>query len=111
MVQTRGGRLLDHAPEMNGSLSHRVEPHPKFGGQITTLLRGFGIPMPKFERRDFTDTHDMNAVYVEAKKGYFDLIRRYHPDNGGDGEEARKINHAWARVELWYKRNYPRVFE
>lgn len=47
--------------------------------------------------REAMNTLNLNGVKTKAaaKKAYRDLVKKYHPDRGGDPEMMRKVNNAW----------------
>lgn len=86
-----------------------------FGGKITTLLAQFGV-CPRRNRHPnghkswkanflAEHSHELEWMYHDARENYREQMKRAHPDTGGSNEEARRINAAWARVELWFSRH------
>lgn len=48
-----------------------------------------------------------STTYDEARKKYHGLLKKYHPDKGGNKESTQKIIEAWNHVKEFLRKNKP----
>jgi len=93
-----------------------IQEHARGDGKLTKfvrvefLLRFFGVEInPDRNSVSFwgRPRTELGVLLYDAKRGYLEMAKRYHPDAGngeGSGKMA-KINDAWKRLETAFQKH------